>query len=311
MIVPNMDQLPNPVDPNDLVIFARVVELGSFSRVSEKFGIPKATISRRMAALETQLGERLLLRTTRRQNLTEFGELLMEHARQVIAEMDAVQSLSERRQAAPSGRLRVSMPSDFANILLPEMLSAFVSMHPGIRLVLDLSPRRVDLMGEGFDLTLRMGALTDDNMLAAKLLSDFTAGLYASPGYIAGHGQPQHPQDLPQHRAIQLLSRNSEPVPWTLNRGAEQWRGHPGSNVVANSPEFLVRMACAGAGIVAVPDYFAALDVQQGKLLRVLPQWCLPIQKAWAVFPGRKLMPAKTRVFIDMLHATLNHNARL
>lgn len=307
MIVPNMDQSTPPIDPNDLVIFARVVELGSFSRVSEKFGIPKATVSRRMAALETQLGERLLLRTTRRQSLTEFGELLMEHARQVIAEMDAVQSLSERRQAAPSGRLRVSMPSDFANILLPEMLSAFVALHPLIRLELDLSPRRVDLMGEGFDLALRIGALPDDNLLAAKLLSDFTAGLYASPGYIAGHGQPQNPGDLPRHRAIQLLTRNSEPVPWSLTRGEEHWSGHPDSKLLANSPEFLVRMACAGAGIVAVPDYFAALDVQQGKLLRVLPHWRLPDQQAWAVFPGRKLMPAKTRVFIDMLHATLNH----
>ena len=200
------------------------------------------------------------------------------------------------------------MPSDFANILLPEILSAFVSMYPGIRLELDLSPRRVDLMGEGFDLALRMGALPDDNMLAAKLLSDFTAGLYASPGYISGHGQIRNPDDLTKHRAIQLLGRNSEPVSWNLTRGEEHWSGHPGSNVLANSPEFLVRMACAGAGVVAVPDYFAAIDVQKGKLLKVLPHWCLPAQQAWAVFPGRKLMPAKTRVFLDMLHATLNHS---
>lgn len=309
IIVSYMDQSSqHPIDPNDLIIFARVVDLGSFSRVSEKFGIPKATISRRMTALESQLGERLLLRTTRRQSLTEFGELLLEHARQVIGEMDAVQILSEQRAATPSGRLRVSMPSDFANILLPEMLSAFVALHPRIRLELDLSPRRVDLMGEGFDLALRMGALQDDNLLAAKLLSDFTSGMYAAPSYVAQFGRPEHPHDLTTHKGVQLLGRNGEPTPWVISNEKDQWTGSPASHIVANSPEFLVRMACAGAGIVAVPDYFAAFDVQRGQLVRILPGWCLPPQQAWAVFPGRKLMPAKTRVFIDMLYATLNPN---
>ncbi len=305
MIVPAMEQSTGPIDPNDLLIFAHVAEIGSFSRAADRLRLPKSTVSRRLSALEQRLGERLLLRTTRRQTLTEFGSQLLEHARQVAAEVEAVAELSERRQAAPSGRLRVSMPSDLANLLLTDAIAAFVALHPGIALELDLSPRRVDLLGEGYDLAVRMGPLSDDGLLAARRLSEFSSGLYASPGYLAQFGQPETPQDLTRHRAIRLLGGNGDPVAWRLRNGEAFWEGVPPGQVTANSPEFLIRLARAGAGIAAVPDYFTQPDVRQGALRRVLPDWCLPTQTASAVFPGRKLMPAKTRVFIDMLQAAL------
>ena len=300
-----MEQSTGPIDPNDLLIFAHVAEIGSFSRAADRLRLPKSTVSRRLSALEQRLGERLLMRTTRRQTLTEFGSQLLEHARQVAAEVEAVAELSERRQAAPSGRLRVSMPSDLANLLLTDAIAAFVALHPGIALELDLSPRRVDLLGEGYDLAVRMGPLSDDGLLAARRLSDFSSGLYASPGYLADFGQPDAPQDLTRHRAIRLLGGNGEPVAWRLRNGEAFWEGVPPGQVTANSPEFLIRLARAGAGIAAVPDYFTQPDVRHGTLRRVLPDWCLPTQTASAVFPGRKLMPAKTRVFIDMLQAAL------
>ena len=300
-----MEQSSLGIDPNDLLIFARVAELGSFSRAAEQLGLPKSTVSRRLAELEQRLGERVLLRTTRRQTLTEFGLQLLEHARQVAAEVEAVTALSEHRQAAPSGRLRVSMPSDFANLLLADMLAAFAALHPAISLELDLSPRRVDLLGEGFDVAVRMGDLPDDALLAARRLTVFPVGLYATPDYLAEQGEPQSPDDLAHHRAVRLLRGNGEPTPWTLLRGEQRWQGLPPGALSANSPELLLRLARAGAGIAAVPDYFATPDVKRGQLKRVLPAWCLPSHVAWAVFPGRKLMPAKTRVFIDMLQAAL------
>ena len=113
-------------EPNDLLIYARVAEAGSFSRAAERMGLPKSTVSRRITQLEDALGERLMLRTTRRLTLTEFGQQLLEHAQQVAAEVEAVKALSEFRQVRPSGRLRVSMPSDFANLLLTDMLAAFI-----------------------------------------------------------------------------------------------------------------------------------------------------------------------------------------
>ena len=294
------------IDPNDLLIFARVAELGSFSRAADKLGLPKSTVSRRLAGLEQRVGERLLLRTTRCQTLTEFGLQLLEHARQVAAEVEAVAALSEHRQAAPSGRLRVSMPSDFANLLLADMLAAFMALHPAITLDLDLSPRRVDLLGEGFDVAVRMGDLPDDALLTARRLAVFPNGLYAAPDYLAERGEPQHPDDLARHDAIRLLRGNGEPAPWTLLKDALRWEAVPPGRASANSPELLIRMARAGAGIAAVPDYFALPDVRRGALRRVLPDWCLPTHMAWAVFPGRKLMPAKTRVFIDMLQTALS-----
>lgn len=307
MIVLNMEQsVASPaIDPNDLLIFAHVAELGSFSRAAEKLGLPKSTVSRRLSALEQRLGEKLLLRTTRRQTLTELGLQLLEHARQVAAEVEAVSALSERRQATPSGRLRVSMPSDFGHLLLADSLAAFVSMYPSIQLELDLSPRRVDLLGEGFDVVVRLGKLPEDSLLVARRLADFPAGLYAAPNYLAEHGEPKDPDDLFRHEAIRLLQGNGDPAPWALEQGEQRWQGLAPGRVSANSPELLIRLACAGAGIAAVPDYFAAAEVRHGSLRRVLPQWCVPSHTAWAVFPERKLMPVKTRVFIDMLRTAL------
>ena len=305
MIVPLMEQYHSGIDPNDLLIFACVAELGSFSRAAEKMGLPKSTVSRRLSGLEMRLGERLLLRTTRRQTMTEFGLELLEHARQVASEVDAVAALSERRQAAPSGRLRVSMPSDIANLLLADSIAAFVAMHPGIALELDLSPRRVDLLGEGFDLAVRMGDLPDDGLLAARRLNVLSTGLYASASYVAEFGEPATPQDIQKHNAVRLLGGNGEPLKWVLSQGDVHWEGIPPGRVTANSPELLIRLVRAGAGIAAVPDYFALPDVRQGVLRRVLAGWCLPSQSASAVFPGRKLMPAKTRAFIDMLESAL------
>ncbi len=293
---------PSPnLDPNDLVVFAQVAEEGSFSRAAEKLSLPKSTVSRRLAALENQLGERLLLRTTRRQSLTEFGHLLLEHARQVVAELDAVAALRERRQAAPSGRLRVSMPGDLATLFLADSLAAFVAMYPDITLELDLSARRVDLLGEGFDLAVRMGELASDNLLAARRLSVMSAGLYASPDYLAQHGAPAIPDDLMNHQALHLLSRDGEPRPWQLTRDDARWQAVVPGRVAANSPDVLLRLAVAHAGIAGLPDYFTTPEVRRGTLRRVLADWCVPGSAASAVFPGRKLMPPKTRVFIDML----------
>lgn len=303
-----MDYIVSPMEqfePNDLLIFARVADAGSFSQAAERLGLPKSTVSRRIALLEERLGERLMLRTTRRLSVTEFGQHLLEHARQVVAEVEAVRSLAEHRQARPSGRLRVSMPSDFANLLLTDMLAAFIALHPEVSLELDLSPRRVDLLGENFDIALRMGALPDDALLAARRIAVFPHGLYAAPSYLAEHGEPAAPDDLVDHQSLRLLGRNGEPLPWTLLRGEERWEGLPPGRTTANSPELLIRLASAGAGIAAVPEFSAAPCVRRGELRRVMPDWCLPSHTAWAVFPGRRLMPAKTRAFIDMLQAAM------
>ncbi len=291
------------VEANDLLLFARVADEGSFSRAALRAGLPKSTVSRRIAALETQLGERLLQRTTRKLALTDFGRNVLEHAHQVAAEVEAASSLAQHRQAAPNGRLRVSMPGDFATEMLPAMLAAFIARHPAISLELDLSPRRVDLIGENFDLALRMGDLPDDASLAARRIATFSIGLYAAPAYLQRRGRPPEPEALMEHDALRLLARGGEPAPWVLTRGEQRWEGIPPGRATANSPELLLRLARTGAGIASVVNFSADAYVQRGELEPVLPDWCLPPAPAWAVFPGRRLMPARTRVFLDALQA--------
>ncbi|MEF7616832.1 LysR family transcriptional regulator [Aquincola sp. MAHUQ-54] len=295
---------------DDLLLFARVADSGSFSRAAERVRLPKSTVSRRIAELERRLGERLLQRTTRKLVITEFGQGVLDHARAIAEEVDGTLALALHRQALPSGTLRVSMPADFANVVMAEMLGEFIQRHRAITLQLDLSPRRVDLIGESFDLAVRMGELSDDSQLAARQLAVFSTGLYAAPSYLSAHGDPQSPEVLSSLDGLLILSRAGEPMPWALTRTAadgsqQQWQGVPQRRTVANLPDLLMRLACAGAGITAIGDFMAEDAVRRGALVRVLPDWCLPASTAWAVFPGRRLMPAKTRVFIDALAARL------
>ena len=291
------------LEPNDLMLFAQVVNEGSFSRAAERAGLPKSTVSRRLARLEAQLGERLLLRTTRKLTVTDFGHSVLEHAHQVMAEVDAASALAQQRQVQPSGRLRVSMPADFANGVLGQVLAEFIARYPAISLELDLSPRRVDLIGENFDLALRMGDLPDDASLAARRLAVFAGGLYASPNYLKRRGAPPEPEALMEHDALRLLARNGEPVPWQLSRGEARWEGIPPGRATANSPNLLLRLARQGVGITPIAHHFAEPYLRSGELEPVLEEWSLPPVPAWAVFPGRRLMPARTRVFLETLEA--------
>lgn len=291
------------IEPNDLLLFAQVAENGSFSRAAERLGLPKSTVSRRLSQLESRLGERLLQRTTRKLALTDFGLSVLEHARAVMHEVEAAQSLAQNRQVEPSGRLRVSMPGDLANTLLAPMLAEFISRYPRVQLELDLSPRRVDLISENFDLALRMGALPDDASLAARRVAQFSTGLYAAPSYLAAHGRPGEPEALMEHHSLRLLRRNGEAQSWLLTRGEQSWEGTPPAPFAVNSPELLIRLACLGSGIAAVSDHFAEPYVARGELAPVLPDWSLPGDTAWAVFPGRRLMPLRTRAFLDAVQA--------
>jgi DNA-binding transcriptional LysR family regulator len=289
------------IEPNDLVLFARIVETGSFSRAAQRADLPKSTVSRRISHLEAQLGERLLQRTTRKLVVTEFGASLLEHARKVAEEVEAAGALAQHRQAEPSGKLRVSLPGDFANYGLISVIQRFIQRYPSVQLELDLSPRRVDLLTENFDIAIRMGDLPDDANLSARRVVFVRFGLYAAPSYIATRGLPEHPDELLEHDLLCMLSRSGGSVPWVLTRGKTRWEKELPARLTANSPELLARIACSGAGIAASSVLFAEPHLRKGDLVRVLPEWELPPNFGWAVFPGRRLMPAKTRVFLDMM----------
>lgn len=293
------------LDANDLVLFARIAQTGSFSRAAERMRLPKSSVSRRIAALERRLGERLILRSTRKLSITEFGLNLLDHARALAAEVDGALALAQHRQSKPSGRLRVSLPADFASIALPDVLADFVHRYPAITLEMDLSARRVDLVGEGYDVAVRLGDLPDDSQLAARKLTDITAGLYAAPAYLSSVGTPGAPDDLRSLHGLVVMSQMGEPRNWLLERGAadrrEQWRGAPARYTAANSPATLMRLAEAGIGVVSLPDFLATEAVKRRSLVRILPGWAAPAVPCWAVFAGGRLVPARTRAFLDTL----------
>jgi len=291
------------VEPNDLLLFARIVESGSFTRAAERVNLPKSTVSRRLALLETTLGERLLQRTTRKLVVTEFGASLYEHARRLADEVDAASALAQHRQGEPSGKLRISAPGDFANSGLNEVIARFLERYPAVRLEMDLTPRRVDLVAENFDIAIRMGDLPNDATLSARPITLEHPGLYAAPSYLARRGIPEHPDDLDAHDVLCILSRTGGAMPWTLTRGKLRWERALNARLTANSPDLLARIASRGAGIAVSSTLFAQPYMQTGELVRVLPEWDMPTASGWAVFPSRKLMPAKTRAFLEMIES--------
>lgn len=294
------------LDANDLILFARVIDAGSFARAAERCGMPKSTLSRRISQLEARFGERLLTRSTRRLTITAFGEQVLEHARRLLDETEAASAMALHRQGTPRGVLRVSLPPDFADLDLTPFLLQFAASYPEVRLELDLSPRRVDLIAERFDLAVRIASrLPDDTTLVARKLCDLHNGLYASPAYLARYGTPEQPAQLLEHVCLRLIGGNGEVLPWRLSRGAEQWEGIPDGPLAANSLGLQRDLATHGMGIVSLADRHASQWLAQGLLERVLPDWQLPTVTIWCVTPGRRLLPARTLAFIDLLKSVL------
>ncbi len=289
------------------MLFARVVEAGSFSRAAERHGIPKATVSRRISTLESRIGERLLTRTTRKLSLTEFGERMLAHAQRLSEETDAANALAQHHQTTPQGRLRVSMPTGFVEeMALVPFLLEFTAAHPRVRLEVDVSARRVDLIAERFDVAVRIAAqLPDDASLVARRIVDLENALYASPAYLAKAGRPSSPAQLLEHAALGLISSTGELLPWVLRRDGEQWNGLPAGPLASNSVGLHTALAVRGLGIGALSARVARPHVEERRLERVLPGWSLPTMTVWCVTAGRRLLPLRTTAFIEMLRAAL------
>lgn len=291
---------PN-ISADDYILFVTIVEQQSMVRAAEQLGMPKATVSRRLTNLEAALGQRLLLRTTRRLTLTDFGQEFLEHCRRVAEEVAATQDFVRSQEEQPRGRLRVSMQGEYARQNFSRAFATFIEKYPEIQLDLDLTSRRVDLIGERFDLAIRMGTLDNDSALVVRKIDEQSIGLYASPIYLALHSAPKHPDDLAHHATVRLMSARGTPVSWQLLRGKNLWEGVPPGRLTLNSMDVIQQLLLDGAGIGALPDRYVEEDVRMKRLVRVLPQWCFPPVPAWAVMPMRRYLPAKTRALLAHL----------
>ncbi|KDB50650.1 transcriptional regulator protein [Sphaerotilus natans subsp. natans DSM 6575] len=294
---------------NDMALFVEVARAMSFRRAAEALGMPNSTLSRRVSALEKAIGLRLMHRTTRRLELTEAGQLYYERCKRIVEEARLAHEQLGELLAQPSGVLRASLPVDFANSTLAPLIAEFARRHPGIRFEFDLTPRRVDLVSEPFDVAIRMGA-SQDSTLVARLLATLDTHLYASPAYVSRVGPPRQPADLARHEGL-LFKAGGGRSTWRLSRtngSAEEVEIEVGGRFQLNSVGLLRRLAMQDLGVALLADVVVADDLAAGRLQRVLPDWQGPPIPVYAMTETR-LLPAKTQRFIEFLREKLGQAA--
>lgn len=289
-------------DLNDLYYFAIVVEHGGFAAAERALGIPKSRLSRRISQLETDLGARLLQRSTRRFAITDVGQNVYRHAQAMLSEAAAAREVVDRLSAEPRGVVRVSVPVGIAQELMPKLLSDFLTRYPQVRLQMHISNRRVDVIDEGFDVAIRVRSrLDDDGSLVMRNFGHIQELLVASPKYLDRVGRPQNPDDLVGHTSLSM-SEDEARQRWELrNDSGEIRRIELKPRVSGFDFPMLLALARQGHGIALIPETSCAEAVRNRELEVVMPSWRLPLGICHAVFASRRgLLPA-VRVFIDHL----------
>jgi DNA-binding transcriptional LysR family regulator len=283
-----------------VVSFARVVELGNFSRAAERLGLSTSAVSRQVAELEQHLDVRLLNRTTRRLSLTEAGQAYYERCVQLLADLDEADASVRPATIVPKGQLRLTCGVTFGERYLAPAIADFSAAHPQLTFDLDLSDRAVDLVEEGFDLALRIGSLGAQAMVARRI--GWTQLICcASPDYLRRRGAPQTPEELLQHDCL-AYTYVASPNAWTFETpDGERRTVRIPTRHRANSGRMLTSLAAAGMGIALEPDFIVAPEVRSGELVPVLTGFPSPRSPIAAVYPSRRHLSAKVRAFVDYL----------
>ena len=289
-------------DLNDLYYFAMVVEHGGFAAAERALGIPKSRLSRRISQLETDLGVRLLQRSTRRFAVTDVGQSVYRHAQSMLAEASAAREVVDRLSAEPRGVVKASVPVGVAQQLMPKLLPEFLARYPDVRVQLHVSNRRVDVINEGFDVAIRVRTrFDDDGSLVMRSFGQIQELLVASPRYLDRAGRPSVPEDLGTHTTMTMGEEEGRQR-WELQgRDGEVRRVELKARVSGFDFPMLMELARQGLGITMLPETMCAEAVRSGELEVVLPDWRLPQGVAHAVFASRRGMLPAVRVFIDFL----------
>ena len=293
-------------DLNDLYYFAMVVEHSGFAAAERALGIPKSRLSRRISQLETDMGARLLQRSTRRFAVTDVGQSVYRHAQSMIAEASAAREVVDRLSAEPRGLVRVSVPVGIAQELMPKLLPDFLARYPLVRVQMHVNNRRVDVINEGFDVAIRVRAkLDDDGSLVMRSFGQIQELLVASPKYLDRAGRPRDPDELANHITLSM-SEDEARQRWELQGEVGEIRKVDLKPRVAGFDfPMLMALAKQGLGVTLIPETICADAVRNRELEVVLPAWRLPMGICHAVFASRRgLLPA-VRMFIDYLAENL------
>ncbi|MCZ2723721.1 LysR family transcriptional regulator [Marinomonas sp. 15G1-11] len=280
-------------------VFVAVVENGSFSKAAEALGTSKSAVSKRISLLENTLGVKLLHRTTRRLSLTEAGEHYFQHAHKAIAAategIDAVTQL----QGKPKGILKVSTPMSFGRLHLAPLVTDFLNHYPEIKLNIIMDDKKIDLVENGFDVAIRAGDMQDSTLVARRLASCRSV-VCASPAYLKRHGTPSSPDELTQHNCIRF-AYDHYGNEWVFKKQNQCKKIKVNGNYQVNNSEALQTAALAGLGIAKIPTFVIGQDLSKKQLIPLFEEYTLPMQTFYAVFPERRHLPAKVRVFLDFI----------
>ncbi|MBS0373578.1 MAG: LysR family transcriptional regulator [Proteobacteria bacterium] len=283
-------------------VFSRVARLGSFARAADDLELSRAAVSEAVAALERHLGARLLTRTTRRLTLTGEGAEFLERAVRILAEVDAAEEAVRGAAARPRGTLRVDVPTSFGRGLLVPALPQFLKRYPELKLDLRFNDRVVDLVADEVDVAVRVGAVRPKSYVARRIATTRRI-VVASPGYLAGAGRPQRPEDLAGHRLLGVTSgATGRAVEWRLRGGRVVARDFA---AVFNLAEAQLAAALAGAGLAQTIDLLAGPEIARGRLETVLDEFVGEGPPISVVYPATARGSARVRVFSDFAEGLL------
>ncbi|RKG98313.1 LysR family transcriptional regulator [Corallococcus carmarthensis] len=289
---------------DEVVAFAAVANTGSFKAAGVQLGRDASVISRRLSQLESRLGVRLLVRTTRSVSLTEAGTFYFRRIRSVLDKLDQATREVGDFAATPQGELKLSLPVTYGREVIAPLIPDFLLKYPRIHIDAHFLDRMVDIVSEGFDVVIRIGMVGDSSLIARKL-GTFRSRLIASPSYVARKGMPASPDELLAHSCLGFTHHPDWPN-WVIEMEGEQKTLRPQGPFVANSSESIIVAALKGAGIALAPDWMVAPHLKAGSLVEVLPGWRSVREiSVHAVMPPGALVPAKTRVFVDEIGEAL------
>lgn len=286
------------MDLNEVAIFVKVVQAGSFHQAAKQLGMPNSTVSAKVSSLEKRLGVTLLHRTTRKLQVTQAGQAFFNRSLGAIQEIQGAETEVTANQGEPQGTLRLTVPTALGSSLLPEVIAKCMNQHPKIHIDLVFADRIVDLISEGVDLAIRAGELSDSSLVAKKLGVGYFAP-FATAGYLKAHGTPAHPKELREHTCLQFGPLGKDK--WELvNKNKSKVLVPMQGRLIADDLNVIKDLVLSGEGIALLPTFICETETKKNKLVRILPEWRSDVRPVSFVYPPQKFVNPKLKAFIEI-----------
>ena len=284
-----------------ITTFCRTIEAGNLTAAAKLMHITKSVASRRIQTLEEELGVRLLARTTRGVSPTDEGSLFYERAQKILDDLDDAQQSVKHASGNLVGTIRMTAPRSFADLHLHSAITAFMQEHPALKLELNLTDERVDIVGGGYDLALRIASKLDDSALIAKKIAPISNHIVASPNYIETHGTPKKPEDLKDHKCV-FYANISANQQWRFSDGKKEKAIRVTGPLSSNSGVLQLEAVIKGLGIATLPNFFIHDALEDGRLVTILREYPRPESSLYALYPEKRYLPLKVSALIDFLN---------